>query len=49
MQNDKRLGRKAAPMRIFELTLAALVKEGCIIKTGAGKNTTYIRNTDDVK
>ncbi len=29
-----------------EMTLAVLVKEGYIIKTGAGKNTTYIRNTD---
>lgn len=29
-----------------EITLAALVKEGYIIKTGAGKNTAYIRNTD---
>lgn len=31
-----------------EMTLAALVKEGYIIKTGAGKNTAYIRNTDNV-
>lgn len=29
-----------------EMTLAALVKEGYIIKTGAGKNTAYIRNVD---
>lgn len=29
-----------------EITLAALLKEGYIIKTGAGKNTVYIRNTD---
>lgn len=29
-----------------EMTLAALLKEGYIIKTGAGKNTAYIRNTD---
>jgi Fic family protein len=29
-----------------EITLAALLKEGYIIKTGAGKNTAYIRNTD---
>jgi len=32
-----------------EMTLAALVKEGYIIKVGAGKNTTYIRNTDNEK
>ena len=32
-----------------EMTLAALVKEGYIIKTGAGKNTAYIRNTDRPK
>lgn len=32
-----------------EATLAGLVKEGYIIKIGAGKNTTYIRNTDNVK
>lgn len=30
-----------------ELTLAALLKEGYIIKTGAGKNTAYIRNTEE--
>jgi Fic family protein len=29
-----------------EITLASLLKEGYIIKTGAGKNTAYIRNTD---
>lgn len=29
-----------------EITLAALLKEGYIIKTGAGKNTAYIRNMD---
>lgn len=29
-----------------EATLALLLKEGYIIKTGAGKNTAYIRNTD---
>lgn len=29
-----------------EATLASLLKEGYIIKTGAGKNTAYIRNTD---
>jgi len=29
-----------------EIALASLLKEGFIIKTGAGKNTTYIRNTD---
>jgi len=29
-----------------EITLASLLKEGHIIKTGAGKNTAYIRNTD---
>lgn len=29
-----------------EMTLAALLKEGYIIKTGAGKSTAYIRNTD---
>ena len=32
-----------------EMTLAALVKEGYIIKVGAGKNTAYIRNTDNEK
>ena len=32
-----------------EATLAALVKEGYIIKIGAGKTTTYIRNTDLAK
>ena len=32
-----------------EMTLAALVKEGYIIKTGAGKNTAYIRNTNLLK
>lgn len=32
-----------------EMTLAAFVKEGYIIKTGAGKNTAYIRNTDHQK
>lgn len=32
-----------------ELTLASLLKEGYIIKTGSGKNTTYIRNADYVK
>ena len=30
----------------IEITLASLLKEGYIIKTGAGKNTAYIRNTD---
>ena len=29
-----------------EVTLASLLKEGHIIKIGAGKNTTYIRNTN---
>ncbi len=29
-----------------EMTLATLLKEGYIIKTGAGKNTAYIRNSD---
>lgn len=29
-----------------EISLAALLKEGYIIKTGAGKNTAYIRNMD---
>ena len=29
-----------------EVTLASLLKEGYIIKTGAGKNTAYIRNTN---
>jgi Fic family protein len=29
-----------------EVTLASLLKEGYIIKIGAGKNTTYIRNTN---
>ncbi|PKM71260.1 MAG: cell filamentation protein Fic [Firmicutes bacterium HGW-Firmicutes-17] len=28
-----------------EVTLGALLKEGYIVKTGAGKNTAYIRNT----
>ena len=32
-----------------EATLAALVKEGYIIKIGAGKTTAYIRNTDSAK
>ena len=32
-----------------EATLAALVKEGYIIKIGAGKTTAYIRNTDLAK
>ncbi|MFA5385656.1 MAG: Fic family protein [Eubacteriales bacterium] len=30
----------------IEITLASLLKEGYIIKTGAGKNTAYIRNMD---
>lgn len=30
----------------IEITLAGLVKDGYIIKTGAGKNTAYIRNTE---
>jgi Fic family protein len=30
----------------IELALASLLKEGYIIKVGAGKSTTYIRNTD---
>ena len=30
----------------IELALAALVKEGAILKIGSGKNTTYIRNTN---
>lgn len=30
----------------IEVTLNGLLKEGSIIKTGAGKNTAYIRNTD---
>lgn len=30
----------------IELALAALLKEGYIIKIGAGKNTAYMRNTD---
>jgi predicted transcriptional regulator len=29
-----------------EVTLAALLREGYIIKTGTGRNTAYIRNTD---
>lgn len=29
-----------------EVALAALLKEGYIIKVGAGKNTAYIRNTN---
>lgn len=29
-----------------ELTLSELLKDGYIIKTGAGRNTAYIRNTD---
>jgi Fic family protein len=29
-----------------EVALASLLKEGYIIKTGAGKNTAYIRNTN---
>lgn len=33
-------------MSTVEMTLAALLKEGYIIKTGAGKNTVYIRNMD---
>ena len=33
----------------IEATLAALVKEGYIIKIGAGKTTAYIRNTDLAK
>ena len=33
-------------MSTVEVTLAALLKEGYIIKTGAGKNTAYIRNMD---
>ena len=33
-------------MSTVEMTLAALIKEGYIIKTGAGKNTAYIRNMD---
>jgi len=33
-------------MSTVELTLAEMVKEGYIIKTGAGKSTAYIRNTD---
>jgi len=32
-------------MSTVEVTLGALLKEGYIIKTGAGKNTAYIRNT----
>jgi len=32
-----------------ELALAALLKEGYISKTGSGKNTAYIRNTDQPK
>ena len=30
----------------IEITLSSLLKEGYIIKVGAGKNTAYIRNTD---
>jgi Fic family protein len=30
----------------IELALASLLKEGYIIKVGAGKSTTYIRNTN---
>ena len=30
-----------------EITLAALLKEGYIIKTGAGKNTAYVRNHEN--
>lgn len=30
----------------IEVTLAGLLKEGYIIKTGSGKNTAYIRNTE---
>ncbi|MBK5245053.1 MAG: Fic family protein [Eubacteriaceae bacterium] len=32
-------------MSTVEVTLGVLLKEGYIIKTGAGKNTAYIRNT----
>jgi hypothetical protein len=28
------------------MTLASLLKEGYILKTGAGKNTAYIRNME---
>ena len=30
----------------IELALASLLKKGYIIKVGAGKSTSYIRNTD---
>jgi len=30
-----------------EVTLAALLKEGYIIKTGAGKSTAYVRNVEN--
>jgi Fic family protein len=33
-------------MSTVEITLASLLKEGYIIKTGAGKNTAYIRRMD---
>lgn len=33
-------------MSTIEVALARLLKEGYIIKTGSGKNTAYIRNTE---
>ncbi len=33
-------------MSTVELTLSELLKDGYIIKTGAGRSTAYIRNTD---
>jgi Fic family protein len=46
---SKRMIQERCPgisITTIELTLAALLKEGYIIKTGAGKNTAYIRNTE---
>jgi hypothetical protein len=33
----------------IEATLALMVKEGSVVKTGTGKNTAYIRNTEPGK
>ena len=33
-------------MSTFEITLSNLFKDSYIIKTGAGRSTAYIRNTD---
>ena len=49
---SKRLIREKCPdisASTVEATLAALLKEGYIIKIGAGKTTAYIRNTDLAK